>query len=193
MIINVRGTSGSGKTTLMRHFMSLCSSTENIYPEGSKKAEALKCIYKGQIVFLLGSYANTCGGCDTINKQDTVCQLIEDYSFEGHVMFEGLMISHIYERYAAKARVDVNNWWFLMLETKFETCMEHIRQRRREQGKDDTLKESVFTNARRTFDATYRIRDKFTAEGINWKEVPLTNRFGLFEMYIDDILGLEEL
>lgn len=193
MIINVRGTSGSGKTTLMRHFMSLCSSVEEIIVKGSKKIEAMKCVYKGEVIFLLGSYANKCGGCDTINKQDTVCQLIEDYSFEGHVMFEGLMISHIYERYAAQARADIDNWCFFMLETKFETCIEHIRQRRREQGKDDELKESVFKNARRTFDATYRIRDKFTNEGINWKEIPLENRFDLFELYLDDLLGLEEL
>ena len=190
MIINIRGTSGSGKTTLMRHFFTLCDSVEDIYPEGSKKAEAVKCVYKGETIFVLGSYVNKCGGCDTINKQDTVCRLIEDYSFEGHVMFEGLMISHIYERYAAQARADIDNWCFFMLETKFETCIEHIRQRRREQGKDDTLKDTVFTNARRTFDATYRIRAKFTDEKINWEEIPLVDRFEIFEEDLDNYLDI---
>lgn len=195
MILNIRGTSGSGKTTLMRHFMELCPSVKEIIPEGQKKAEAVECIYKGEKIFVLGSYASICGGCDTVkttkekNTQERVCELIENYSFEGHVFFEGLFISHIYERYAALAREDVDNWLFVMLETDFDLCMKHIQERRVKQGRPTELKDTVFSNARRTYDATYRIRDKFTAEGITWENLPMEDRFNQFEELLDFYLG----
>lgn len=191
MIINIRGTSGSGKTTIARHFISLCSEITAITLEGEKKPEAYHCIYKGQTVFLLGSYESICGGCDTVKKskeqntQEKVCELIDKYYLEGHIIFEGLFISHIYERYASRAREDIDNWVFFMLETPFETCMTHIQERRVKQGKDTTLKDTVYHNARRTYDSTYRIRNKFTAEGIVWEELVMENRFEIFEGLLD--------
>jgi len=196
MNINMRGTSGSGKTTLARHFMELCSSVEPIIPAGQKKPEAYRCIYKGETVYLLGSYESLCGGCDTVkptkemNTQERVCELIENYEFEGHILFESLFASHIYERYASLARADIDNWVFFMLDTDFDTCMKHIQERRVKQGRNTELKDSVFKNAKRTYDTTYRIREKFTAEGITWENLPMRDRFNNFEGLLDFYLGV---
>tara|TARA_R110000851_G_scaffold96792_2_gene209957 strand:- start:37089 stop:37670 length:582 start_codon:yes stop_codon:yes gene_type:complete len=192
MIINIRGTSGSGKTTLMRHFFELCDSVTEIKPEGAKKIKGYECVYKGETVFVVGSYSNACGGCDTVSTQDEICQLIEDFSFDGHVLFEGLFISHIYGRYAEMAKKDPENFLFVMLETSFEICMEHIRERRRAAGKSDVLADSVFKNARRTYDSTYRIRDKLSNDNLNWVELPLEDRFNKFEDIVDNQLLDEE-
>lgn len=190
MIINIRGTSGSGKTTLMRKFLGSCTSTKELFGKtlGPRKPEAMECQYKGQTIYVLGSYRNTCGGCDAIPKQDYVHQFIQDYSISGHVIFEGLMISHIYGRYAESAKADLDNWLFLMLDTEFETCIEHIRKRRREAGKSDELKESVFRNARRTYDSTYRIREKMDNDGITWYNIPMENREVVFFKLLDKYL-----
>lgn len=185
MILNIRGTSGSGKTTLIRKFFELCDSKETIQPADSKKPKGYKCSYKGETVFVVGSYENVCGGCDTVSTQDEIQQLIEDYAFDGHVLFEGLFISHIYGRYAEMAKADPNNFVFIMLETPFDTCMEHIKQRREASGKSTVLKDSVYNNARKTYESTYRIRNKLTNDGLTWEELPLENRFQLFEELLD--------
>jgi hypothetical protein len=190
MIINIRGTSGSGKTTLIRKFFELCDSKETIQPADSKKPKGYKCSYKGETIFVVGSYENVCGGCDTVSTQDEIEQLIEDYAFDGHVLFEGLFISHIYGRYAEMAKRDPDNFVFIMLETPFDTCMDHIRQRREASGKSTVLKDSVFNNARKTYDSTYRIRNKLTNDGLTWEELPLENRFQLFEEFLDFYLGV---
>lgn len=190
MIINIRGTSGSGKTTVMRHFISQCTQGDNIYAPaiGKRKprVEAIECLYKGEPVYVLGSYDSACGGCDTINNQNLVCEYIEKYKTQGHVLFEGLMISHIYERYAAQARLDKDNWLFIMLETPFEKCLQHITDRRVAAGNTKPLGPKVPINARRTYDSTYRIRTKFTAEDISWEELPMYRRLDNF----DSILGV---
>lgn len=191
MIINIRGTSGSGKTTLVMKFFDMCTSVEPIQPEDARRPKGYKCDYKGETVFVVGSYETACGGCDTISTQDEIQQLIQDFALEGHVLFEGLFISHIYGRYAEMAREEPDNFVFIMLETPFDTCMEHIRERRRETGRCDELAESVYRNAGNTYRSTYRIRDKLTDEGLMWEELPLENRFELFENMLDMyLLGL---
>ena len=190
MLINIRGTSGSGKTTLMRRFFELCTSVAKIQPADSKKPKGYECIYKGEKVFVVGSYENVCGGCDTISTQDEIHQIIDDFAFEGHVMFEGLFISHIYGRYAERAKREPDNHVFIMLETPFDTCMSHIQNRREAAGKSTVLKDSVYNNARKTYDSTYRIRNKLTADGLVWEELKLENRFVQFEELIDFYLGV---
>ena len=185
MIINIRGTSGSGKTSLMRHFMENCSSVTPIQPNGSKKIKGYECIYKGQKIFVVGSYSNACGGCDTISTQDEIHSLIDDFAFDGHVIFEGLFISHIYGRYAERAKSDPENVVFFMLDTPFDTCMEHIRKRREEAGNTEDLKDSVYRNARKTFDSTYRIRDKLTKDGLQWENITMDKRVEQFDSLLD--------
>lgn len=192
MIINIRGTSGSGKTTLARHFMELSTSVTAIEAPSGRKDEAYECNYKGETVYLLGSYRNLCGGCDTISSQDDVHATIAKYKEKGHVLFEGLFISHIYGRYAEAATADPDNWVFFMLETPFDTCIDHIVERRVKQERTTELKDSVYNNARKTYDSTYRIREKMTRDGISWEELPMGNRFELFESLLDFYLDVGE-
>lgn len=188
MIINIRGTSGSGKTTLIKHFFTLCESVEEIEQltkSNRKKIIGYKCVYKGEEIVVLGSYVNACGGCDSISSQDEITDLIESYSLDYHVIFESLFISHIYGRYAEIAKRSPKDFLFIMLETPFDTCMDHIRLRREEAGKPTELKESVYRNARKTYDSTYRIRTKLTNDNLQWEELGLDNRFKLFEDMLD--------
>ena len=68
--------------------------------------------------------------------------------------------------------------------------MEHIRQRREASGKSTVLKDSVYNNARKTYDSTYRIRKKLTDDGLTWEELPMKDRFKLFEELLDFHLGI---
>lgn len=192
MILNIRGTSGSGKTTLVRKFFELCDDKRDMYIPDRKKPIGYECNYKGEIVFVLGSYENNCGGCDTIKTQDQITQLVDDLSMEGHVLFEGLFISHIYGRYAELAKQHEGEFVFIMLETDFDKCMEHIKTRREATGNMEELKDTVYKNAGNTYRATYRIREKLTNEGIPWEELPLENRFELFEDMLDFHLGVKD-
>lgn len=191
MIINVRGTSGSGKTTIIRKLIERYGIHKTYpYPDRPGKVEANLISYTNGDIFLLGSYENVCGGCDTVSTQDLVCELIDWYAPLGHVIFEGLMISHIYERYASRAREDIENWVFFMLDTDFEKCTSNIKKRRKAAGKDGPMPDSVYKNARRTYDSTYRIREKFTKESILWENIPWENRenhfFELLDYYTDN-------
>lgn len=133
MVINIRGTSGSGKTTLTRGIMAkgiVASMGDN-----QKKPDGylVKLPFAAQPLFIVGSYENTCGGCDAISTQDEICDRVRAYSSLGHVIMEGLLMSHSFARYAALdrelAETGVKSIW-AFLDTPLEVCLDRVRARR---------------------------------------------------------------
>ena len=139
MIINIRGTSGSGKTHLVRKLIAT-STNDHILLDGRRKTMAHMLMLDDIIpVFLIGSYANVCGGCDTIRTQSEVCSRVRHFSQFGHVVFEGLVLSHILSRYAAldKELSDQGERYiWAYLNTSLETCLENVQNRRTKRGDD---------------------------------------------------------
>lgn len=133
-VINIRSTSGGGKTTTVRGIMSKGKVTP-IYVPPQKTPEAYRVDIKkvSRPIYVLGSYENDCGGMDTVQKQDDICNLIRKYSTQGHVLVEGLLMSHTFGRYAAldrELRENGIHFVWAILDTPLELCLERVSARR---------------------------------------------------------------
>lgn len=165
-IINIRGTNGSGKTTLARGLAGPQASEviltwyKQPRKDGSTYDRSIPGL-QGSGVTLVGPYREglKTGGCDGIKTQDLVGQAVEAAAPLGPVtVFEGIVISTIYERWAAfaKRRGDV---MFMFLSTPLEECLRRIQQRNG--GKD--IKEDLVADKVRSIEAT---RVKLVAAGL---------------------------
>ena len=142
MIVNLRGTSGSGKTTALRTLMAraeACGHTRQAYLSSvdQKKPKPLGYAFVGTPpLYVLGSYETVCGGCDTLKTQDQVCGLVRHFAPYGHVVFEGLLISHLYSRYEAlNHELAAHGYVWAFLDTPLELCLARVQQRRDARGK----------------------------------------------------------
>lgn len=135
MIVNVRGTSGSGKTELVRRVMSAYTTLEHIGPV--KKPDGYVLTMSGRPdLYVVGSYQNVCGGCDGIKTQDEICDRVRRWAPQGNVLLEGLLMSHLFSRYADLARElrPINRMVFAFLDTPLELCLDRVRRRREERA-----------------------------------------------------------
>lgn len=166
MIINIRGTSGSGKTYTARKFMEYCGLNTVIYDQNDKPIA--HCVHYAMMpVYFIGSYANTCGGCDAIPTQDLACSYVRHFSQFGHVIFEGLLMSHLYARYAAlwKELTGFGNpFVFAYMDTPIDECIERVKQRRKEKG---NTKKFNPQNTISHCDATWITKEKFDSADID--------------------------
>lgn len=133
MIINIRGTHGSGKSTIVRHFLTAYSHQE-IRPEGSKKIEGYECSSPFGKLFIVGSYATACGGCDAIQPYNLIWPRIVSYATWGHVLFEGALVSSSYGNIGRASEEYGNRFVFAFLNTPMSVCLERIKQRREAKG-----------------------------------------------------------
>lgn len=146
MIINIRGTSGSGKTWAVRAAMEHMDPLVVMPPiitevKGKKRKTIVNYThYNMQPVYFLGDYTQAlCGGTDTIHSQDMICSLVRHFSRFGHVIYEGLLASHLFARYAALYEELTGfgeQFVFCFMDTPFEVCVERVLQRRKDAGND---------------------------------------------------------
>lgn len=164
MIINIRGTSGSGKTYTVRSFM------ESINPDikvmDDDKILAHVAFYNMVPVYFIGKYDNVCGGCDTIHTQDEVCNRVRYFSQFGHVIFEGLLISHSFMRYYSLMQ-EMKKIGIPMviarMDTPLEICLERVMQRRLDKGNDKELNPA---NTMSTFNSCQKLDTNFAEVGV---------------------------
>jgi len=134
MIIQCRGTSGSGKTWAMRQVMS----TLQLIPEFiSGRRRPLYYRTEDESIVVLGSYENSCGGCDGIGSARQVFDLIKillENPSHRVILAEGLLLSEDVKWVSQLPDVRV-----LFLTTPLEDCLENILSRRKERGNDSPL------------------------------------------------------
>ena len=170
MIINIRGTSGSGKTYTTTSFMKSCGQDLEIQWKelgNYAKPDAVAAhvvFYKLQPVYFIGSYRNVCGGCDTIKTQDLICSLVRHFAPLGHVVFEGLLASHLFARYAAlyQEMRNIAKLPFVIayMDTPLEICIERVKQRRLEKGNEKELDPSnTISHYNSTWDTFKKFND----------------------------------
>jgi hypothetical protein len=184
MIINIRGTSGSGKTHTVRKFMEYCGLETRLYMEDKVIAHMVH--FDLMPVYFIGSYVNVCGGCDSIPTQDMACSLVRHFSQFGHVIFEGLLMSHLYARYAAlylELTEFGNPFIFAYMDTPLDLCIDRVKQRRLEKG---NLKEFNPQNTISHYESTWSTETKFQAVGIatchiNHRKNPVTQIIELID------------
>jgi hypothetical protein len=144
VILNLRGTSGSGKTTVVRGLMAKFPINQVVGEE--KKPYGYECrpdrsghnpgddaFADRPNLYVVGSYKNTCGGCDGIKTQDEICDRVRTFAPKGDVVFEGLLISHLFSRYVSldkemQALGQHTIWAFL--DTPLDVCLDRVRARR---------------------------------------------------------------
>lgn len=175
-IVNIRGTSGSGKTTLVR---ALWDSAERVTPDhatmngGTAKAPQNYLLSRVEgmrdpFLWVLGKYETACGGCDTIKTQDDICQRVRFFHSMGPVLFEGLLISHLFSRYRDLAH-ELGGIRFLFLDTPEEVCVERVKQRREERARrlGKPAKPLNETNTRQKWHDMRRVFEKMEVAGLH--------------------------
>jgi hypothetical protein len=139
-IINLRGCNGSGKSFIVRQLMEK-TGAKPIYgkPKPGQfigRINGYKGIYKGTPIFFLGSYEVMSGGCDAILKHDDillVCDLVREFSKEGHVVFEGFLLTGIFQRFHDLSQ-ELGGIIFCFMDTPLKKCLARIKRRNEEKG-----------------------------------------------------------
>lgn len=158
MIINVRGTNGSGKTYVVKHQLDRFGQVPLLGSDGKVQGHALGCGAR-----VVGRYTTPTGGCDTIHTQDEVQDRVGCYAALGDTLFEGLLVSATYERWAHFAReYKEKDFRLVYLNTTVEECIARVEARRRVAGNEKPLNPDNLVSKHR---ATQLNRERFIANG----------------------------
>ena len=183
-IINIRGCNGSGKSWIIRKLMKK-SNAKPIYgdPEPGRlvgRAVASRGVYKGDPIYFVGSYEVMSGGADHIMKHfsekntgkkgylgiDYVCDLVRRFAGEGHVFFEGFIISGLFQRfYDLSQELGGITWCYL--DTPLEVCYKRIEDRNKNKtAVTGRIKGGIGTrHVAKKLIAAENTRKKFKSEG----------------------------
>jgi hypothetical protein len=140
VIFNLRGSNGSGKSWAIRRWFGYAPRPLL----GRALPEAYQLTVPGvkRPVFVLGPYDRPCGGCDNFIPYALNLDMLRKYAPRGHVLFEGLLISHSYgtvgallETFTAADEQSV----VIFLTTPVERCIANVKQRRLARGDNRPL------------------------------------------------------
>lgn len=146
IILNISGTNGAGKTTLVRSLtgpaynpVDLCRYLDK--KERTKTVEGVA----GNGIIAVGPYRPgvASGGCDGVPTQDLVRKATEAAVLkfpDCHVIFEGVVVSTIFQRYHDWAKEEGVDLRFGYLDTPLEVCLANIRKRQEASGKVREIK-----------------------------------------------------
>lgn len=169
MVFQIRGTSGSGKSWVVRQLFNRYS-----FSEVKSKGIIMGYYCKELNLFIVGKYTTSCGGTDTIKTQDEICSRVEKACEKGwHVLFEGLIASHIAQRYADMYFRHEGEAYFIFLDTPFDSCVENILKRRAEAGTLNS--KSPAKNTRKDYDSTHSSMTNMIKMGVPKKYIKLTS------------------
>lgn len=141
LVVKIGGCNGSGKTSLARALIGELNLQPQAHPTKPKRIEC----YTGKIgshsVFLLGSYANTCGGMDTVSCKHERLDLVKKHAVPNRqsiVIFEGLITGKTYGKMGELSDEDGHHgrWVYAFMDTPFEECVRRVLKRRAEAGND---------------------------------------------------------
>jgi hypothetical protein len=99
-------------------------------------------IYRGHLygcdLYVLGDYGPGCGGCDTIQPFDMIIPYMKDiFQLSENptlLVYEGLLISHSIGSIGEFVKPMGRRHIMAFLDTSLNTCLERVRERRREKG-----------------------------------------------------------
>ena len=127
---------------------------------GPRLPEAYKLRYAP--VFVIGPYLTPCGGCDRILPFALVPQLIEKYAQQGHVVFEGLLLSTFYGDIGRL--METRDSVVMFLNTPLEVCIARVKARRAAAGNFRPFNPHLLTQKHATI---ARLKDKFGARAMS--------------------------
>jgi thymidylate kinase len=166
MLINLRGTSGAGKTTVVRALMGLCPNKAIYGALGPRSPEAYALTLPScASVFVLGPYTTPCGGCDRILPFALVPALIEKYAQQGHVVFEGLLMSTFYG--AIGRLTETRGSVVMFLDTPVDVCIARVEARRAAAGNSRPLDPKLMIQKYHTI---ARLKERFGSRAMSVRD-----------------------
>lgn len=131
-VIDIRGTHGSGKSYLVKTLLVKYNWGEEVIEDGvhiGYEIPELKC-------GVVARYTDTGGGCDAVKTADEVVRRVRMFSKRYKcTVFEGILVSHTFQRYADLAdELGKDRYLLLFLDTPLEECIGRVRNRRLEKG-----------------------------------------------------------
>lgn len=139
-VVQICGTSGAGKSTLVRNLMLLGQATPLTAKFMVRRKFVAKIIgYRvlglGAVpIYVVGSYANPCGGCDQVGSWREVARRVDRWAKLGHVVFEGLLLSGGYGSLGRHMEVYGDRFVYACLDTPLARCLARVNKRRRARG-----------------------------------------------------------
>lgn len=85
-------------------------------------------------VRVVGSYETACGGCDAIQPYSLIWPRVVEYADQGHVLFEGALVSSSYGNIGRDSVVYGDQFVFAFLDTPLKVCLDRISLRRKARG-----------------------------------------------------------
>jgi uridine kinase len=149
-IIKIHGCSGAGKTTAVRQYMNSCVPTRKIIVNDKPEA------YQYGSTYILGSYENTCGGMDTVESASQVMALLDKYSPQGDVIFEGLLQSTYYGAMGTHSRKWGDDYIYTFLDTPIDLCLERVVARRAASGRNNKFNPQLTRDKHATIETLRR-------------------------------------
>ena len=158
-VIDIRGTNGSGKSWIMRQLLHQYDYTLHQNASGKITHYVLPDLQ----AIVLGKYTDTGGGCDGFKGGVREVDLLLRSLAPKHknVFLEGIMVSHLYQRFVDLAN-DLTNYKFLFLSTPLTVCVQRVLARRRAKGNNkpfDMHKNLVPDYTRTKYRVRRRLRD----------------------------------
>jgi hypothetical protein len=137
-IINIRGCNGSGKTTIVRRFLDKLPTRALGGKPGRPAGYCVDASAWGinTLVYVVGSYENTCGGTDGINSQEEIADRTVKAHGAGHVLVEGLLMSKSSAGGHVAPILKAHDAVFGFLDTPWDTCLQRVLARRAAAGND---------------------------------------------------------
>src|SRR3990167_6396595 len=138
MIINIRGTNGAGKSHMVRSLLEEFQGEPVAWDMNGRKPKVT--VYRLLIhpkVFVIGRYDVACGGADTMpkpvgepgrNSMDVVEAYLREWAVQGHVIFEGLIVSSVWNQRWVRLSQEFGAVWFF-LDTSMEECRQRVAER----------------------------------------------------------------
>lgn len=136
-IFNIRGASGTGKTRLVYRLLERYGSIPIMGVNNKPIAYKLGTVSP---LYVIGKYTTKTGGCDTIRQMDDVENLVRHYMKLGNVLFEGLIVSHVYKRWINISReMGKGKFFWIFLDTPLEVCKRRVFNRSHRWGANTEL------------------------------------------------------
>lgn len=161
-LLNIRGTNGSGKTTIVRGLLGENYETVfiELYTPKYDRTFKIPLNVSAEGIVAVGKYtAIGCGGCDTIKTQDLIRASVDEALKIGPTVFEGILVSHIYEKW--KLFGEPRNMTYGFIRVPLDECLRRVQIRNggKELKNDGQSIKDKFTSIE-------RVRNKFLNDGL---------------------------
>lgn len=167
-VINIRGCNGSGKSTAVVRLMKRLGVKKKLR-DSAGKVWAYK-LRSEPPTYVLGRYETACGGCDTIKTLDLVCARVWHLQQFGNVVFEGVIISTVGQRWVDLAHDCQSKFIFGILDTPLKRCIRRVYRRREKKGTGGTFKKKLVSDKYKV--VHHGSRDILKAGGMDVRLLP---------------------